>query len=93
MPFTYQMPAWEFFFKEYHNFKNFYSIVLMAMVDSNYRFVWGTGGFPGNSHDAVIFQSTKLYSDIKEGTFIPQLSKDVNGVQVPQVVIGDSAFP
>ncbi|CAH3124308.1 unnamed protein product [Pocillopora meandrina] len=25
--------------KEYHNFKNFYSIVLMAMVDSHYRFV------------------------------------------------------
>lgn len=63
------------------------------MVDSNYRFVWGTCGFPGNSHDAVIFQSTKLYSDIKEGTFIPQISKDVNGVQVPPVVLGDSAFP
>lgn len=30
--------------KEYHNFKNFYSIVLMAMVDSHYRFVWGAVG-------------------------------------------------
>ena len=35
--------------KEYHNFKNFYSIVLMAMVDSSYRFIWGSCGFPGNS--------------------------------------------
>ena len=25
--------------KEFHNFKNFYSIVLLAMVDSKYRFV------------------------------------------------------
>lgn len=41
--------------KEYHNFKNFYSIVSMAMVDSSYRFVWGSCGFPGNSHDAIIF--------------------------------------
>ena len=32
--------------KEYHNFKIFYSIVLMAMVDSKYRFVWGRCGFP-----------------------------------------------
>ena len=31
--------------KDYHNFKNFYSIVLMAMVDSHYRFVWGSCGF------------------------------------------------
>ena len=31
--------------KEYHNFKNFYSIVLKAMVDSHYRFVWCSCGF------------------------------------------------
>ena len=30
--------------KEYHNFKNFYSILLMGMVDSHYRFVWGSCG-------------------------------------------------
>ena len=53
--------------KEYHNFKNFYSIVLMAMVDSHDRFVWGSCGFPGNSHDAVIFRSTDLWTRIQEG--------------------------
>ena len=53
--------------KEYHNFKNFYSIVLMGMVDSHYRFVWGSCGYPGNSH-VIIFQSTELWSKIKEGT-------------------------
>ena len=31
--------------KEYHNFKNFYSIVVKAMVDSHYRFVWCSCGF------------------------------------------------
>ena len=41
--------------KEYHNFKNFHSIVIMAMVDMKCWFVWGTCGFPGNSHDAIIF--------------------------------------
>ena len=40
---------------EYQNFKKFYSIVLMGLVGSHYRFVWGSCGFPGNSHDAVIF--------------------------------------
>ena len=40
--------------KEYHDFKNFNSILLMGLVDSHYRFVWGSCNFPGNSHDAVI---------------------------------------
>ena len=31
--------------KEYHNFKNFYSIVLMALVDANYGFIWASCGF------------------------------------------------
>ena len=34
--------------REYYNFKNFYSIVVMGKVDSNYRFMWATCGFPGN---------------------------------------------
>ena len=79
--------------KEYHNFKNFYSIVMMALVDSKCRFIWGTCGFPGNSHDAIIFQSTQLWSDIKEGNFIPEIAANLNGVLVPPLVVGDSAFP
>lgn len=33
--------------KKYHNFKNFFSVVLMGMVDSKYRFVWASCGYPG----------------------------------------------
>ena len=79
--------------KEYHNFKNFYSIVLMAMVDSRYRFIWGSCGFPGNSHDAVIFQSTGLWENIKKHGFIPDIGQQVADVTVPPLIIGDSAFP
>lgn len=61
--------------KEYHNFKNFPSIVLMAIVDSNYRFIWASCGFPGNSHNSLIFQSTNLYSEIVKGNVIPSIAK------------------
>ena len=40
--------------KEYRNFKNFYSVVLMGMVDAKYKFIWASCGYPGNSHDSLI---------------------------------------
>ena len=79
--------------KEYHNFKNFYSIVLMAIVDAKYRFIWASCGFPGNSHDSIIFQSTELGEDITQREIIPNLGRNVNGVNVSPVILGDSAFP
>ena len=79
--------------KEYHNFKNFYSVVLMGMVDAKYRFVWGSCGYPGNSHDSIILQSTDLWAEIKQGNVVPQIAERVGGVDVPPVVLGDSAFP
>ena len=78
--------------KEFHNFKNFYSIVLMAMVDSKYRFVWGSSGFLGNSHDAIIFKSTNLWDALQNG-LLPNIAKVVGEVSVPPLIVGDSAFP
>jgi hypothetical protein len=78
--------------KEYHNFKNFYSVVLMALVDSNYRFIWGSCGFPGNSHDSIIFQSTDLWNSIQEGC-IPEMGKIIEKLNVPPLIVADSAFP
>ena len=78
--------------KEYHNFKNFYSIVLMGMVDAKYRFIWGSCGFPGNSHDSVILQSTDLWDQIQDRDYLPNIAKKINGVVVPPLILADSAF-
>ena len=50
--------------KEYHNFKNFYSIVLRVLVDAKYRFIWASVGFPSNSHDSMILRSTQLWRNV-----------------------------
>ena len=71
--------------KEYHNFKNFYSVVLMGLVDAKHRFIWGSCGFPGNSHDSIIFHSTQLWADLTEQKTIPPIAKD-------PFILGDSAF-
>ena len=64
----------------------------MAFVDAKYRFIWASCGFPGNSHDSVILQSTTLWQQIKED-FIPKIGKKIEGRTVPPLVLGDSAFP
>ena len=79
--------------KEYHNFNNFYSVVLMAMVDSKYRFVWGSCGFPGNSHDSIIFQSTESWKDIQDNDLIQNIGQQVGKSIIPPLILGDSAFP
>ena len=79
--------------KEYHNFKNFYSVIMMGLVDAHYRFICGTCGFPGNSHDSIIFQSTNVWADIRENDLIPCIGKRIVKVVVPPLVLGDSAFP
>ena len=62
------------------------------MVDSKYRFVWGSSGFLGNSHDAIIFKSTNLWDALQNG-LLPNIAKVVGEVGVPPLIVGDSAFP
>ena len=52
---------------EYHNFKNFYSVVMMGIVGSDYPFLRTSAGLPGSVNDAYSFQACKLYQDINNG--------------------------
>ena len=65
----------------------------MGMIDSKYRFVWPSCSYPGNSHDSIIFQSTDLWNQIKNQEYLPKIGKDVGGLLVPPLILGDVAFP
>ena len=79
--------------KQYFNFKGFYSIVLMALVDAKYRFIWASVGVPRNTHDSTLVQSSELWSRIVEGKVIPNMVQEVEGIEIPPLVLGDGAFP
>ena len=79
--------------KQYFNFKGFYSIVLIALVDAQYRFIWASVGAPGNTHDSTLFQSTRLWKQISDGDIVPNLVHQVKDVEVPPLILGDGAFP
>ena len=55
--------------------------------------IWSSVGFPGNSHDSTILQSTNLYDKIVANGIIPPMAKNVQGTNIFPLILGDGAFP
>ena len=53
---------------EYYNYKDFFSLVLLALVDAECRLLLVDVGSNGCSSDAQNFKQTKLREMIKDGT-------------------------
>ena len=52
----------------YFYFKMFHSIVLMALVDADYKFIWVGIGANGSVSDAAIFSQSELIEITENGT-------------------------
>ena len=52
---------------EYCNYKGFFCLVLLALVDTEYRFLWVDVGSSGSSSGAQIFNCSKLKKKITDG--------------------------
>ncbi len=79
----------------YYNYKNFHFIVLMALVDEDYKFTWEEVGANGTSSDAHIFEDCGLKAAIDQRVIglpppdrLPDDDKDT-----PYFFVGDDAFP
>ena len=80
--------------KQYHNFKNFYSVIPLALVDAKYRFIWTSFGAPENTHKSTLFQSTTLWSIIVSGDVLSEAGAKSNvDIVIPPLIFGDGAFP
>ena len=67
-------------------------MIFMGMVDAKYRFIWASCEYPGNSYDSTIFKSTKLWENVPDEEIVPQIGKDLGGVTVSPLILGDSTF-
>ena len=53
---------------EYFNYRGYFSLVLLALVDAEYKFLWVNMGAYGSSSDAQMFNHSKLRRKIEDGT-------------------------
>ena len=53
---------------DYYNYKGSFSMVLLALVDAEYRFLGVDCGSSGSSSDAQIFNWSDLREKIEDGT-------------------------
>jgi hypothetical protein len=80
----------------YRNYKGFFSIVLMALVDADYKFLWVDVGAEGMMSDAQIYNASELKEclDSKDNVLNMPAPSPLPGddVDVPYFIIGDNAF-
>ncbi|XP_026481681.1 uncharacterized protein LOC113388523 [Ctenocephalides felis] len=75
----------------YYNYKKIYSIVLMALVNANYEFVYADVGKNGRNSDGGILEYTKFYDKlINDQLNIPQTVDNIEHLNF--VFVGDEAF-
>ena len=53
---------------DYYNYKDFFSLVLLALIDAEYRFLWVNVGSSGSLSDAQIFNRSDLREKIEDGS-------------------------
>ena len=49
---------------QYYKYKNFYSIILMAIVDANYKFIFVDVGCQGQLGDGAVFKNSSFYKNM-----------------------------
>lgn len=79
----------------YFNYKKYFSIVLMGVVNANYEFLMVDIGTNGRASDAGIFNDSLFFSKLKKGELkipAPEFPPGCD-TALPYVLVADDAFP
>lgn len=79
----------------FHNYKGFFSVILLGVVDAIYKFIWADVGANGSTSDCAVFNQSELKTALESNTLgLPPprlLPGDVT--PLPFFLVGDDAFP
>ncbi|XP_075731418.1 uncharacterized protein LOC142774668 [Rhipicephalus microplus] len=76
---------------DYYNYRGWYSIILLALVDHRYRFRYINIGAPGRCHDSHVFGYSQISNAIKGPLFKAPLAT-IAGTVIPPLILCDQAF-
>lgn len=78
----------------YFNYKQYFSIVLLAVVDSDYKFTYVDIGAYGKDCDSTVFKNTTFWKLLKENALAIPPPEPLEAFEsaVPYVIVGDEAF-
>ena len=82
--------------REYFNYKNAFSIVLFALVDANFNFMFVDAGCQGRISDSGVFTNTELYKKLETKNLISSSAGSLKRKRKKCSIfffIGDEAFP
>lgn len=76
------------------NYKHTFSIVLMALADANYKFIYIDVGCKGRISDGGVFNRSTLYTAIENGTLNIPSPRNLphTNIKAPFVILADDAF-
>ncbi|XP_073445374.1 uncharacterized protein [Dendrobates tinctorius] len=80
---------------QFYNYKQYFSVVLLALVDSNYRFIIVDIGAYGRTGDSRVFNSSIMGRRLRNNQLDlppPRQLPGSNQEAVPYVLVGDEAF-
>ena len=78
----------------FHNYKGFYSVVLMGLVNADYKFLWTDVGGDGYMSDAQIYNDSELKELLADGAIgLPAPDRLPGDDQdTPYFLLADDAF-
>ena len=90
---------------DYYNYKGFFSIVLLAIVDYDYKFLFVDVGCQGRISDGGVYRNSAFYKALENESLNlpdpvplpkskdPRLMFNQSNEPIPYVFVGDDAFP
>ena len=79
----------------YHNYKGFFSLILLGLVDADYKFLWVDVGANGSTSDCAVFNQSNLKASLENGTLLIPAPEPLpqDDIDMPYFIVGDDAFP